>query len=54
MATMGEIAKLIHAYAPRLDEEEKIKFGMFIHNQYANEQTLEELNLGTEWRHYKA
>lgn len=52
MATMAEIAKLIHAYAPRLDETEKVKFGMFIHNQYVNEDNLEGLNLATEWKEY--
>ena len=52
MATIGEIAKLIHAYAPRLDEETKVKFGMFIHNQYANEENLDGLNLATEWKEY--
>ena len=52
MVTMGEIAKLIHAYAPRLDETEKVKFGMFIHNQYANEQNLDGLNLATEWKEF--
>jgi len=52
MATMGEIARLIHAYAPRLDEVEKVKFGMFIHNQYANEDTLDGLNLANEWKEF--
>ena len=52
MTTMGEIAKLIYAYAPRLDETEKVKFGMFIHNQYAHEENLDGLNLATEWKEY--
>ena len=53
MATMSEIARLVHAYAPGLDEEEKVKFFMFIHNQYANE-SLNGINLATEWRAYNA
>jgi hypothetical protein len=52
MATMREVARLVHAYAPQLDEVEKIKFGMFIHYQYANEDTLEGLNLATEWKEF--
>lgn len=51
MATMSEIARLVHAYAPKLDEVEKVKFAMFIHNQFACE-SLEELNLATEWKVY--
>lgn len=53
MATMNEIARLIHAYAPKLDEVEKVKFAMFIHTQFAYE-SLEELNLATEWKAYSA
>jgi hypothetical protein len=53
MATMSEIARLVHAYAPKLDEVEKVKFAMFIHNQFAYE-SLEELNLATEWKAYSA
>ena len=53
MATMSEIARLVHAYAPKLDETEKVKFSMFIHNQYADE-SLDGLNLATEWRAYNA
>lgn len=52
MVTISEVAKLIHAYAPKLDEVEKVKFGMFIHNQYANEQDLSGLNLATEWKEF--
>lgn len=52
MATMKEIASLVHAYAPLLDEVEKVKFGMFIHNQYANEDTLDGLNLVNEWKEF--
>jgi hypothetical protein len=52
MVTMAEVAKLVHAYAPRLDEVEKVKFGMFIHNQYASEQDLNGLNLATEWKEF--
>jgi hypothetical protein len=53
MATMKEIAQLVNAYAPRLDEEDKVKFCMFIHNQYASE-SLESLNLANEWQAYNA
>ena len=53
VATMNEIARLVHAYAPKLDEEEKVKFAMFIHTQFAHE-SLEELNLATEWKAYSA
>ena len=53
MATMSEIARLVHAYAPNLDETEKVKLSMFIQNQYANE-SLDGLNLATEWRAYNA
>ena len=53
MATMSEIARLVHAYAPELDQVEKVNFCIFIHNQYAYE-SLEELNLATEWRAYSA
>lgn len=49
---MADIARLVHAYAPKLDEVEKVKFGMFIHNQYANDQDVSGLNLATEWKHY--
>lgn len=52
MVTMGDIARLVQAYAPRLDEVEKVKFGMFIHNQYANEEDLDGLNLATEWKEF--
>ena len=54
MATMKEIAQLVNAYAPRLDEVDKVKFSMFIHNQYAQELDLSDLNLATEWRTYNA
>ena len=53
MATMSEIARLVCAYAPELDQVEKVNFCIFIHNQYAYE-SLEELNLATEWRAYSA
>lgn len=52
MVTMKEIALAVSRYAPRLDEVEKVKFSMFIHNQYAQEETLEDLNLANEWRQY--
>ena len=50
---MNEIARLVHAFAPKLDEVEKVKFALFIHTQFAYE-SLEELNLATEWRAYNA
>jgi hypothetical protein len=53
MATMNEIARLVHAYAPELDEVEKVNFAIFIHTQYAYE-SLEELSLAREWRAYRA
>lgn len=52
MITMREIATLVQTYAPQLDEVEKVKFGMFIHTQYASEETLDGLNLATEWKEY--
>lgn len=48
-----EIAVAVNAYAPKLDEEEKIKFSMYIHNQYSYELDLIGLNLANEWRKYK-
>jgi hypothetical protein len=53
MATMKEIARAVHAYAPELNEAEKFNFAIFIHNQYAYE-SLEELNLATVWKAYSA
>ena len=53
MATMSEIARLVHAYAPKLDEVEKVNFALFIHTHFAYE-SLEELNLATEWKAYSA
>jgi hypothetical protein len=50
MTTIQEIARLVCAYAPKLDEVKKVEFCMFIHNQYATEQNLNDLNLATEWR----
>lgn len=52
MATMKEIALAINAYAPGLDEVEKVKFGMFIHNEFAREEDLRGLNLPNMWRKY--
>ncbi len=49
-----DIALAVNAYAPKLDEEEKIKFSMYIHNQYAYETDLIGLNLSNEWHNYKA
>jgi hypothetical protein len=51
MATMSEIARAVHAYAPELDEVEKVNFAIFIHNQFAYE-SLEELSLAREWKAY--
>ena len=50
---MREIALAVNAYAPKLDEEDKVKFSMYLHNQYANEIDLVGLNLANEWRHYQ-
>jgi len=51
--SIREIALAVNAYAPKLDEEEKIKFSMYIHNQYSYELDLIGLNLSNEWRKYK-
>ena len=53
MITMKELAQAVNTYAPRLDEEDKVKFSMYLHNQYAQENNLDELNLSTEWRMYR-
>ena len=52
MVTMEEIAKVVNNYAPRLDEVEKVKFSMFIHNQFAREENLNDLNLPNEWNRF--
>ena len=52
MVTMEEIARLVNNYAPRLDEVEKVKFSMFIHNQFAKEENLNDLNLANEWNRF--
>ena len=52
MVTMEEIAKVVNNYAPRLDEVEKVKFSMFIHNQFAKEENLNDLNLANEWNRF--
>ena len=49
---METIARLVHNYAPRLDEETKVKFAMFIHNRYAYTSDLSDLNLRNEWSAY--
>ena len=53
MMTMADISRLVHAYAPKLYEEDKVKFSMFIHNQYAREDNLDGLDLAREWREYR-
>jgi hypothetical protein len=53
MTTMADISRLVHAYAPKLDEEDKVKFSMFIHNQYVREDNLDGLDLAREWREYR-
>jgi hypothetical protein len=50
---MREIALAVNAYAPKLDEEDKIKFSMYLHNQYASEADLIGLNLANEWHNYQ-
>jgi len=50
---MKEIASVINTYAPKLDETEKVKFSMYLHNEYAYETDLSGLNLDNEWRNYK-
>jgi hypothetical protein len=50
---MKEIALAVNAYAPKLDETEKVKFSMYLHNQYAYETNLFGLNLANEWRNYR-
>jgi hypothetical protein len=50
---MREIALAVNAHAPRLDEVEKVKFSMYLHNQYAYETDLSGLNLANEWRNYR-
>lgn len=52
MVTMEEIARVVNNYAPRLDEVEKVKFSMFIHNQFAREENLNDLNLANEWNRF--
>lgn len=53
MIQMKDIALAVNAYAPKLDEVDKVKFCMYIHNQYAYETDLSTLNLSNEWRNYK-
>lgn len=48
-----EIALAVNAYAPKLDEEDKVKFSMYLHNQYANEIDLVGFNLANEWHNYQ-
>ena len=50
---MREIALAVNAYAPKLDEEDKVKFSMYLHNQYANEIDLVGINLANEWHNYQ-
>ena len=50
---MREIALAVNAYAPKLDEEDKVKFSMYLHNQYASEIDLSGLNLANEWHNYQ-
>jgi hypothetical protein len=50
---MREIALAVNVHAPRLDEVEKVKFSMYLHNQYAYETDLSGLNLANEWRNYR-
>jgi hypothetical protein len=52
--TIAEISRLVHAYAPKLDLEDKVKFSMYVHNKYAYESDLNDLNLSNEWRGYKS
>lgn len=53
MIIFKEIATAVNNYAPRLDEVEKVKFSMFVHNQWATQESAEGLNLSNEWRAYK-
>jgi len=50
---MKEIALAVNAHAPKLDETEKVKFSMYLHNQYAYETDLSGLNLSNEWHNYR-
>jgi len=50
---MKEIVLAVNAYAPKLDETEKVKFSMYLHNQYVYETNLLGLNLANEWRNYR-
>jgi hypothetical protein len=51
--TMAKVAQLVNTYAPKLDEVEKVAFGMFVHHRHAN-SNASELNLAYEWQQYKA
>lgn len=54
MVTIHDVALAVHQYAPRLDETEKVKFSMYVHNQFAYADNLNELNLRNEWTNYQA
>ena len=49
---MEVIAQLVHNYAPMADDDTKVNFCIFIHEQHAYQSDLSELNLRYEWDAY--
>jgi hypothetical protein len=47
------LAQGVNRYAPRLDEEEKVKFTLFVWNRWKEEEDWLTLDLAKEWQHYR-
>lgn len=47
------LAQGVNRYAPRLDEEEKVKFCLFVWNRWKDEEDWLALDLSKEWQHYR-